>query len=60
MGDLASCILLTRPRGQVWDLSLIVDGLSRPDERRAVKIIKLCPDLALNVRGDSRSAFVRI
>jgi WD40 repeat protein len=33
----------------IWDLSLIVDGLSRPDERRAVKIIKLCPDVSLNV-----------
>lgn len=33
----------------IWDLSLIVDGLSRPDERRAVKIIKLCPDISLNV-----------
>jgi len=33
----------------IWDLSLIVDGLSRPDERRAVKIVKLCPDVALNV-----------
>lgn len=32
----------------IWDLSLIVDGLSRPDERRAVKIIKLCP-VSLNV-----------
>mmetsp|Transcript_33344 Transcript_33344/g.76047 ORF Transcript_33344/g.76047 Transcript_33344/m.76047 type:complete len:937 (+) Transcript_33344:90-2900(+) len=33
----------------IWDLSLIVDGLSRPDERRAVKIVKLCPDVSLNV-----------
>mmetsp|Transcript_42036 Transcript_42036/g.105703 ORF Transcript_42036/g.105703 Transcript_42036/m.105703 type:complete len:986 (+) Transcript_42036:60-3017(+) len=33
----------------IWDLSLIVDGLSRPDERRAVKIIKLCPEVSLNV-----------
>jgi len=33
----------------IWGLSLIVDGLSRPDERRAVKIIKLCPDVSLNV-----------
>jgi len=33
----------------IWDLSLIVDGLTRPDERRAVKIIKLCPDVSLNV-----------
>ncbi|CAE7506863.1 CFAP251 [Symbiodinium sp. CCMP2592] len=33
----------------IWDLSLIVDGLSRPDERRAVKIIRLCPDVSLNV-----------
>ena len=33
----------------MWDLSLIVDGLSRPDERRAVKIIKLCPDISINV-----------
>jgi len=33
----------------IWDLSLIVDGLSRPDERRAVKIVKLCPEVSLNV-----------
>jgi len=33
----------------IWDLSLIVDGLSRPDERRAVKILKLSPDVSLNV-----------
>uniref|UniRef100_A0A0G4H590 Cilia- and flagella-associated protein 251 n=1 Tax=Chromera velia CCMP2878 TaxID=1169474 RepID=A0A0G4H590_9ALVE len=33
----------------IWDLSLIVDGMSRPDERRAVKIIQLCPDTALSV-----------
>ncbi|CAE7264886.1 CFAP251 [Symbiodinium natans] len=33
----------------IWDLSLIVDGLSRPDERRAVKIIRLCPEVSLNV-----------
>jgi len=33
----------------IWDLSLIVDGLSRPDERRAVKIICLCPEVSLNV-----------
>lgn len=33
----------------IWDHSLIVDGFSRPDERRAVKIIKLCPDVSLNV-----------
>lgn len=33
----------------IWDHSLIVDGLGRPDERRAVKIIKLCPDVSLNV-----------
>ena len=27
-----------------------VDGLSRPDERRAVKIIRLCPEVSLNAR----------
>eukprot|EP00927_Polykrikos_kofoidii_P072932 TRINITY_DN69007_c0_g1_i1.p1 TRINITY_DN69007_c0_g1~~TRINITY_DN69007_c0_g1_i1.p1 ORF type:complete len:979 (-),score=141.93 TRINITY_DN69007_c0_g1_i1:92-3028(-) len=33
----------------IWDLSLIVDGLNRPDERRAVKIIKLLAEVSLNV-----------
>ena len=28
-----------------------VDGLSRPDERRAVKIIRLCPDVSLNAQS---------
>ncbi|CAD7951720.1 unnamed protein product [Amoebophrya sp. A25] len=32
----------------IWDHSLIVDELSRPDERRAVKILRLCPDVCLN------------
>eukprot|EP00388_Colpodella_angusta_P014410 GDKJ01036055.1.p1 GENE.GDKJ01036055.1~~GDKJ01036055.1.p1 ORF type:complete len:1015 (-),score=215.92 GDKJ01036055.1:73-3117(-) len=26
----------------LWDASLIVDGLARPDERRAVKVLNLC------------------
>ncbi|CAD7967330.1 unnamed protein product [Amoebophrya sp. A120] len=34
----------------IWDLSLIVDDLSRPDERRAVKILRLCPpEVSLHV-----------
>mmetsp|Transcript_6084 Transcript_6084/g.15041 ORF Transcript_6084/g.15041 Transcript_6084/m.15041 type:complete len:941 (+) Transcript_6084:536-3358(+) len=34
----------------IWDLSLIVDDLSRPDERRAVKILRLIgPDVGLSV-----------
>lgn len=31
----------------LWDVSLIVDGLARPDERRAVKVLNLCPKAIL-------------
>lgn len=44
----------------IWDLSLIVDGLSRPDERRAVKIIKLVPEVSLNVLQVHEKAHVVI
>lgn len=33
----------------VWDLSYIIDGTSPPDERRAIKVIKLTPDDPINV-----------
>eukprot|EP00743_Colponemidia_sp_Colp-15_P001768 GILK01001931.1.p1 GENE.GILK01001931.1~~GILK01001931.1.p1 ORF type:complete len:943 (-),score=124.32 GILK01001931.1:124-2952(-) len=35
----------------VWDISLIVDGLAKPDERRAIKVVRLCNEGAINFIG---------
>ncbi len=47
----SSMAVTATDRGEilVWDLSMIVDGMAQPDERRLIKVVTLQKEVSINI-----------